>query len=208
MSILENKLISSETPPIQTPNSYENLENKSQKHIDLSAILMEIKLLASLHNPVFEIGNLENLITIDSICEYQIEFSSFNVGKFQFINKYSHRLASVLGLLFENTVENLSEKLDEFLFSQIPGLNDIEGNKNLLRNQIMSKESIGKKHLFSVLEFCSKTKRANFWMSNHDFNAMKSKWKISIIRTDSWDRLTQQEELSSAKEILAFSHQK
>ncbi len=185
-SVMENSLAGTESPPIESPNRFrfEETSNKTVRKIDLSTILLEIRTLASIYIPLFDIGYISFLKPIDSIYEYKIRFEEF-VPSYYYLRKYS----DVLGLLFESSASELS----------YPSLNS---NINL-RDEILMHKSIGKKHLFSVLKFSSGN--ATFYMSNQDFDSMTVsqtlEWYVSVIRTDSWDRVTQPNKLSKAKKI-------
>ena len=134
---------------------------KEVQKVDISKILMEVSVLAACYEPILNLGHIKCGKSIESITQYKIKFSYINaVGQFIFSN--------VLGLVFEDQVNSDSN----------------------LHSEILNKKN-KKQHLYSVVDFCSNNKTAEFWMSKMDFDDMcKNKWYVTLIRTDSWDRLS------------------
>jgi hypothetical protein len=199
-SILENKFVTSETAPSISPNAYvaKSKSNKKLCHIDLSPILLEIQMITGIFAPILSIGNFASAKSADKLFEYHIRFDSFNDGRYRIVYNCTLPYSNVLGLLFEEKIENDGETCMPFF------LPFHDWTKSKLRDLIMSKNSSKKAHLFSVMDFCSKTKTARFWMSKRDFITMKSKWYVSLIRTDSWDRLTAPTRLQKANESIKY----
>ena len=185
-SVIENKLISCENFPSESPNKCKLVNDRTPRRIELSTILMEIHTLSSIYMPLLEIGGLNLPTSVDSIYEYEIKFNCF-MPFYQNGLPYS----DVLSLVLENSFTSIS-------ISTI--------NENV-RGELLKQSSNGKKHLFSVMKFSSTSQTAHFFMNTQDFDSMtakKEKWYMSLIRTDSWERISLSEELSKAKLIKKF----
>ena len=201
-TILKNELVTTASHPKTSPNKYEaeDVLNKTLKKVDLTMNLIELKTLASLYAPVLEVGELFDLKPINSIFEYELKLDSFNEGTYGIIMTCTNALSNVLGLLLEEDVAQEPSLIIHPTFG--PG-HDWRMSK--LRDEVMGKGSIGRKHLISVFNFHADAKTARFWMSKVDFEEIKDKFYVALIRTDSWDRLSGQIELSKAIEIKSFA---
>ncbi len=171
-SIFSNNLITAAKIPFESPNKF-YVEKEEQK-VDISKILMEISVLAACYEPILNLGHIKCGKSIESITQYKIKFSYvISFGQFIFSN--------VLGLVFEDQVDQVNNNPYSSIFN-LSGSN--------LRSEILNKKT-KKQHLYSVVDFCSKNETAEFWMSKMDFDDMcKNKWYVTLIRTDSWDRLS------------------
>jgi hypothetical protein len=200
-SILENKLVTSERAPVKSPNTHREA-NRELKHVDLSSVLIELQTFSSLYSPVLGLGELNGSKPIDSIREFKLEFDSYSEGKYFAVYKCNFAYSPVLGLLFEENADENESDDDEDSF--LANLLQFDGQvKSRLREELMNRNT-NRKCLFSVIDFCSRTKTAKFWMSKQDHLAMADKWSVSLIRTDSWERLASRVELSKAVELNQF----
>jgi hypothetical protein len=181
-SIFSNNLITSARIPYESPNKF-HAEKEVQK-VDISKILMEVSVLAACYESILNLGHIKCGKSIESITQYKIKFSYINTfGQLNYCN--------VLGLVFEDQVN------EECRYSSIFSLSD-------LRSEILNKKN-KKQHLFSVVGFCSNNKTAEFWMSEIDFDDMcKNKWYVTLIRTDSWDRLSDPVLIKASEKTKTF----
>jgi hypothetical protein len=178
-SIIENNLISCEKYPSESPNKCRLEDIRNSRKIDLSPILIELRTLLSIYIPLLEIGDMDLSNTAETIYAYEIKFN-------RVMSFYCQGLpySNVLALYLENSHSAMA-------------------NENL-RNEITVQKSNRKKHLFSLMKFSSPNHTASFFMNTQDFDSMtaeREKWFISLIRTDSWERISMQEELTSAKKV-------
>ena len=181
-SVLENNLVTNAKFPIQSPNKClpEDFRDVNLKRVDLSTILMELQTLSSVYAPLLEIGDIQTQNKIDTLCEYEICLKSFSPNILFTKTVFNE----ILGMLFE----------DSMCFS-----------REDLRDELIRKNM--KKKLFSVAKVSSKSKTARFWMHIDDFESMTSKnsqWYVSLIRTDSWTRVSLPEKLTNAKKMRKF----
>ena len=183
-SVLENNLVTNAKCPIQSPNKClpQDFRDDNLNKVDLSTILVELQTLSSVYAPLLEIGDIELKKNLDKICEYEICFKSFSPKMLFSMNMTVFN--EVLGMLFEDSMCNSTEGL---------------------RYELISKNM--KKKMFSVVKLYSENKTARFWMHIDDFESMTSKnnqWFVSLIRTDSWIRVSLPEKLTNAKKLRKF----
>jgi hypothetical protein len=184
-SIFSNNLITAAKIPYESPNKF-HAEKEVQK-VDISKILMEVSVLPACYEPILNLGHIKCGKSIESITRYKIKFSYINtfIGQLIYCN--------LLGLVFEDQVNK------ECRYSSIFNLSDSN-----LRSEILNQKN-KKQHLYSVVDFHSTNKTAEFWMSEIDFDVMsKNKWYVTLIRTDSWDRLSDPVLIKSSEKTNTF----
>lgn len=198
--MLENKLVTIESEPKHSPNV--RAQSKVLKRFDLAPVLVELQTISAVFSPFLGLGELNGSELIDSIFEYEIRFDSFRKGKYAAVYERTMPNLAVLGLLFENKIEKEEDLIEDvgfgFIFSAFNNW-----NTSRVREEVLA--SSKGKHLLSMLDFCSVSKTAKFWMSEHDLNEMKAaSWFVSLVRTDSWERLSGQVALAKAVQVNKF----
>jgi hypothetical protein len=193
-SILDTKYVVSKARyPLVRPNRYNPLD--ARQCVQLEPVLLEFSTLAALYVPMLGIGTLKDQPSAQSISEYTLCFEEgFNLNNFR-----RFLYSNVLGLIIEDEA-NADEDDDDEFFSD---------NGTLHRDLITQRYS-GSKHLISVFRHDSGKNQIWFWMNEQSMNEMvstkqKKAWHVSIIRTDSWSRITSPVKLAEAKKVQSFN---
>jgi hypothetical protein len=85
------------------------------------------------------------------------------------------------------------------LLEAVGGGDDDFFSESKLRNDLLSKPS-KERHLLSVYKYSSATCLLSFFLREQDFESMAKKgWSLSVIRTDSWTKISHSMKLSHAK---------
>ncbi len=178
-SVLSNNLITNAQAPVSSPKTY--VTSLAYKQVDISAILMELQTLASIYNPVLNLGlDSANIKPLQDICQYEIEFR-MRCDIFDNQNKMPFR--NVVGLIFEDPLCIKTNTNSSDLFR-----NMFSGaSKDPLRGKVLKNNEKKQRHLYSACAYYSKANKARFLMCANDFTSlMKLNWHVSLIRTDSW----------------------